>query len=184
MTVQLPDNSLPPRSQGVVSALMTADTLNEVRDELEQLRRHTRLEIAERLREARAYGDGSNNDEHHAVVEEQMVLEARLRSLEATIARAKVVDRRELEDGVAVLGSTLLIEDLESGALSEYRLGSDHETLRPDTISVSSPMGKALVGATAGTIVTVDLPNGRSRSARLAEVVTPGTAGTRARAAA
>ena len=113
-----------------------------------------------------------------------MVLEARLRSLEATIARAKVVDRRELEDGVAVLGSTLLIEDLESGPLSEYRLGSDHETLRPDTISVSSPMGKAFVGATAGTIVTVDLPNGRSRSARLAEVVTPGTAGTLARAAA
>ena len=115
MTVQLPDNSLPPRSQGVVSALMTTDTLNDLRDELEQLRRHTRLEIAERLREARAYGDGSNNDEHHAVVEEQMVLEARLRSLEATIARAKVVDRRELEDGVAVLGSTLLIEDLEWG---------------------------------------------------------------------
>jgi transcription elongation GreA/GreB family factor len=45
---------------------MTADTLNELRDELEHLRRRTRLEIAERLREARAYGDGSNNDEHHA----------------------------------------------------------------------------------------------------------------------
>jgi transcription elongation factor GreA len=163
---------------------MTADTLNELRDELEHLRRRTRLEIAERLREARAYGDGSNNDEHHAVVEEQMVLEARLRSLDATIARAKVVDRREPEDGVAVIGSTLLIEDLDSGSLSEYRLGSDHETLRPDTISVSSPMGKALVGATPGTIVTVDLPNGRSLSVRLAEVVTPGTAESRARAAA
>jgi transcription elongation GreA/GreB family factor len=78
----------------------------------------------------------------------------------------------------------VLIEDLDSGALSEYRLGSDHETLRPDTISVSSPMGKALVGAGRGTIVTVDLPNGRSRSVRLAEVATPGTAGSRARAAA
>jgi transcription elongation factor GreA len=163
---------------------MTADTLNDLRNELEQLRRRTRSEIAERLREARAYGDGSNNDEHHAAVEEQMVLEARLRSLEATIARARVVDRRELEDGVAVIGATLLIEDLSSGALGEYRLSSDHETLRPDTISASSPMGEALVGATPGTIVTVDLPNGRSRSVRLAEVVTPGTAGSRARAAA
>ncbi len=163
---------------------MTVDTLNALRDELEQLRRRTRFEIAEQLREARAYGDGSNNDEHHAVVEQQMVLEARLRSLEATIARAKVVDLRELEDGVAVIGATLLIEDLFSGALGEYRLSSDHEALRPDTISASSPMGQALVGATPGTIVTVDLPNGRSRSVRLAEVVTPGTAGSRARAAA
>jgi transcription elongation factor GreA len=163
---------------------MTADTLNVLRDELEQLRRRTRLEIADQLREARAYGDGSNNDEHHAVVEEQMVLEARLRSLEATLARAKVVDRRELEDGVAVIGSTLLIEDLESGTVNRYRLGSAHERLRPDTISASSPMGKALVGATPGTIVTVDLPNGRSRSVRLAEVVTPGMAESRARAAA
>ena len=76
-----------------------------------------------------------------------MVLEARLRSLEATIARAKVVDRREIEDGVAVIGSTPLIEDLDSGTLSQYRLGSAHDTLRADTISASSPMGKALVGA-------------------------------------
>ena len=109
---------------------MTVDTLNELRAELERLRRDSRSDIAQRLREARTYGDGSNNDEYHAVREEQMVLEARLRSLEATIARAKVVDRREIEDGVAVLGSTLLIEDLESRALSEYRLGSAHETLR------------------------------------------------------
>jgi transcription elongation factor GreA len=142
------------------------------------------VEIAQRLREARTYGDGSNNDEYHAVVEEQMVLEACLRSLEATIARAKVVDRREVEDGMAVIVSTLLIEDLDAGTLSWYRLGSAHEMLRRETISANSPMGTALVGASPGTIVTVDLPNGRSRSVRVAEVLTPGTAGSRARAAA
>jgi len=164
MTVQPPDNT---------PALMTVDTFNELRTELERLQSHSRSEIAQRLREARTYGDGSNNDEYHAVREEQMVLEARLRSLEATVARATVVDPGELEDGVAVIGSTLLIEDLNSRTLSQYRLGSAHETLRPNTISASSPMGKALVGATPGTIVTVDLPNGRSRSVRLAEVATP-----------
>jgi transcription elongation factor GreA len=162
---------------------MTVDTRNELRAELERLRRDSRSEIAQRLREARTYGDGSNNDEYHAVVEE-MVLEARLRSLEATIARAKVVDRHELGDGVAVIGATLLIEDLDSGTLTQYRLGSAHEALRPDTISASSPMGKALVGATPGTVITVDLPNGQSRSVRLADVATPGLAGSRARAAA
>jgi transcription elongation factor GreA len=163
---------------------MTADTLKDLRDELEQLRRHTRHEIAERLREARAYGAGSNNDEHHAVVEEQMVLEARLRQLEDTVARARLVDRHQVDEGVAVIGSVLLIEDIDSGTLYEYRLGGDHEPVRSDTVSVSSPMGQALLGGAPGTIVVVDLPNGRSRSVRLVEVVTPGIAGSRARAAA
>jgi transcription elongation factor GreA len=184
MTVQLPDNSPPSRSQGAVPALMTADTLNELREELEQLRRRTRQEIAERLREARAYGAGSNNDEHHAVVEEQMVLEARLRSLEDTIARASIVDRHQVEEGLAVIGSVVVIEDMDAGTLYEYRLGGDHEPVRSDTVSVSSPMGQALLAAAPGTIVTVDLPHGRSRTVRLAEVVAPGTAGSRGQARA
>jgi transcription elongation factor GreA len=167
-----------------VPLLMTADTLADLRDELAELRRRTRLEIAERMREARAYGDGSNNDEHHAVVEEQMVLEARLRSLEATLARARIVEPREVEEGVAVIGSELVIEDLGSGGRHQYRLGGDHETRRPDAISASSPMGQALLGAAPGAIVTVDLPNGGSRRVRLAEVTAPGTEGSRAQAAA
>jgi transcription elongation factor GreA len=163
---------------------MTAATLDELRDELERLRARTRVEIAGQLREARAFGAGSNNDEFHAVREEQLVLEARIASLEETVARAAVVDPGDVERGVVVIGATVLVEDLDSGAVSQYRLASAHHSLGPDTISAASLMGRAVIGATPGTVVTVDLPNGRSRSVRPADVTTDGVADPRSRAAA
>jgi transcription elongation factor GreA len=169
---------------GSGAALMTAASLNDLRDELEQMRRRTRLEMAQRLREARAYGDGSNNDEYHAVREEQMVLEARIASLEDTLARAIVLDAEDAAPGVVAIGSSVLIEDLASGALSRYRLASAHHSLGPDTISVASPIGQALIGSVPGTTVSVELPNGRSRSVRLVDVESEGPASPRPRAAA
>src|SRR5687768_15973286 len=84
-------------SQGELSyqtgvPIMAAADLESLRSELERLRERIGLEIAERLREARFYGEGANNDEYHAVREEQMVLQARMAALEETIARAIVVD--------------------------------------------------------------------------------------------
>ena len=82
-------NGRPPYPPG--AALMTAAGLDELRSELERLRQRTRSHVEQRLREARPYGDGSNNDEYQDVREEQMVLEARLAALEDTIDRAVVV---------------------------------------------------------------------------------------------
>ena len=163
---------------------MTEVSLDELRAELEQMRRRTRVEIAQRLRDARAYGDGSSNDEHNAVREEQMVLEARIASLEDTLARAIVLDAEDAAPGVAVIGSTLLIKDLATGALSQHRLASAHHSLGPDTISAASPIGQALIGTVPGTTVTVELPNGRSRSVRLVDVKSEGLGESRPRAAA
>jgi transcription elongation factor GreA len=181
MNAQVPHGSRPPISYGTragnaASALMTASTLDELREELERLRARSRVGIAQQLREARAFGAGSNNDEFHAVREEQLVLEARIAALEETVARAAVIDPANAERGVVVIGSTVLVEDLDSGAVRQYRLASAHHSGGPDTISAASPMGRALVDATPGTVVTVDLPNGRSRSVRLAEVTNDGVA--------
>jgi transcription elongation factor GreA len=148
---------------------MTAASLEELRGELERLRRRARLQIAQALREARSFGEGSNNDEYHSVREEQMVLEAQLSSLEQTIERATVVGP-EAVPGAAVIGSTVSIEDLRSGTTASYRLTSAHQSLGPDVISAASPVGQALIGAVPGATVTVDLPNGRSRSLRLVDV--------------
>jgi transcription elongation factor GreA len=184
MNAQLPHASdnhgpgRPPDGNGVRAAgaaLMTAATLEELRDELERLRARTRVEIVALLREARPFDSGLNNDEFHAAREEQLVLEARIASLEETIARAQVVDPRGAHSGMAVIGSVVLIEDLDSGAVSQHRLASAHHYLGRDTISAASPVGQALVGATVGTIVTVDLPNGNSRSVRLVQVTNRGS---------
>jgi transcription elongation factor GreA len=134
----------------MTTSLMTSAGLEAVRGELARLRQSSRTEIEQRLRDSRSYGDGSNNDEHHAVREDQMVLEARIAALDAAVARATVVDPAHGVRGGAVIGSTVTIEDL--------------------VISAASPMGRALMGAVAGMTVTVELPNGRSRGVRLLDV--------------
>lgn len=96
----------------------------------------------------------------------------------------EVVDPGGADRGVAVIGSTVLVDDLDSGKAIRYRLASAHHSLGPDAISAASPMGRALVGATPGTTVTVDLPNGRSRRVRLVEVATGAAAGPLSRTAA
>ncbi len=149
---------------------MTAASLGQLRKELDRLRRHTRIELAQRLRDARAYGGGSNNDEYHAVREEQLVLEARMASLKDTIQAAVVIDPDDYRRGAVVIGSVVLLENPSSGARSEYRLTSAHESIGPDTITAASPMGRALLGAIPGAVVTVELPSGRSRSVRLVDV--------------
>jgi transcription elongation factor GreA len=154
------------------AALMTAAGLESLRSELGRLRERTGLEVAHRLREARPYGEGANNDEYHAVREEQMVLQARIASLETTIARAVVVDSGDAPQGVAAIGATVWIEDLASGKTAPYRLTSAHQPIGPDAISAASPIGQALMGAVPGTVATVELPNGTTRSVRLVEVET------------
>jgi transcription elongation factor GreA len=155
------------------AALMTSAGLDELRSELERLRQQTRTYVEQRLREARPYGEGSNNDEYHDVREEQMVLEARLAVLQDTIDRAVVVEAEHVKRGTAVIGSTVTIEDLASGHTSRHRLSGAHQPLTPDVISAASPVGQALMGARAGAVATIDLPDGRSRSVRLVAVRMP-----------
>jgi transcription elongation factor GreA len=157
-----------PPARGPV--LMTAAGLEALEAELDELRRRSRQELAERLREARAYGEGSNNDEYYAAWEEQMVIEARMADLEDTVRRATVVGSELAADGVAAIGSVLSVEDLGSGDISQYRLAGAHQALERSAISAASPVGQALLGAAPGAVVNVHLPNGRSRSLRLLAV--------------
>jgi transcription elongation GreA/GreB family factor len=88
------------------------------------------------------------------------------RLLEKTVTSGVVLDPEKAGEGVAAIGSLVLIQDLASGDRSRHRLGSAHSGDRA-VISAASPIGHALMGATAGTVVTVDLPRGRSRSVRV-----------------
>lgn len=157
------------------AAPMTAASLQQLRDELQQLRHRSRDEIAQRLRDARQYGDGSNNDEFHAIREEQLVLGARIASLQETIDTAVVIDPDDYPQGAAAIGSLVAIEDLASGLTTQYRLVSAHDTVNAGTITAGSPMGQALIGATPGAVLTVELPNGRTRCVRLLDVTTDNT---------
>jgi transcription elongation factor GreA len=147
---------------------MSPADLENLRTELRELRLRGHSEIAERLRDARQYGDGSNNDELHAVRGEEMVVEARIALLEHVIARAAVADPPERTGSVGI-GSTVSLEDVPSGAIKTYRLASAH-AVGDRTISAASPMGRALIGSRAGAVVSLELPSGRSRSVRVVSV--------------
>jgi transcription elongation factor GreA len=150
--------------------LLTQADFDALVRELEALRSAHRAELARRLREARAFGGSTENDDLLAVAEDAVVDEARIAQLEALVRLAVVVDGPGVDDG-AGLGSTVRVSD-DAGRTSEYLLvGRRGEDSERHEITMASPVGKALWGTRLGDVVDVALPNGRSRSLRVLEVI-------------
>jgi transcription elongation factor GreA len=137
--------------------------------ELEALRAEQRGELAGRLREARAFGSASENDDLLAAFEESAVDHARLAKLEAHVRLAVVVEG-SAGDGGAGLGSTVRVAD-DNGRTTEYDLiGRRSQDSERREVTMASPVGKALWGARPGDVVDVRLPNGRDRTLRVLDV--------------
>ena len=138
--------------------------------ELETLQSKHRNELARRLREARAFGGSTENDDLLAVTEDAVVDRARIAQLEELVRLAAVVDGPGVDDG-AGLGSTVRVSD-EADRTSEYRLvGRRGEDSARHEVTMASPVGKALWGARRGDLVDVALPNGRARTLRVLDVI-------------
>jgi transcription elongation factor GreA len=150
--------------------LLTQPDFDALVLELDALRSKHRDELARRLREARAFGGSSENDDLLAVAEEAVVDQARIAQLEDLVRLARVVDSPLADDG-AGLGSTVRVSD-DAGRESEYVLiGRRDGRSDRDEVTMASPVGKALWGTHTGDVVTVALPNGRSRALRVLDVV-------------
>ncbi len=136
---------------------VTQEFLDEMKEELEELRSKTRLEVAERLKEAIALGDLSENSEYEDAKNQQAFVEGRIADLEEKIRTAKIIEK---PTGSAVaLGSAVEVEDLESKEVLTYIIvGSAEADPFEDKISNESPLGKALMGQKAGDVVTVQAP--------------------------
>ena len=138
--------------------------------ELEALQLRHRSEVARRLREARAFGASTENDDLLAIAEDAAVDLARIAQLEELVRLASVVDGPRADDG-AGLGSTIRVAD-DEGRKSQYLLvGRRGEDAARHEVTIASPVGKALWGARRGDVVVVALPNGRARSLRVLDVV-------------
>ena len=134
-----------------------------LRAELDRLRHRLEAEFTERLRDARGFGPPDANDEYLQIKEEEAVLAAGIAHISMLLETALVVDEAELEGGVAALGSTVDVKDRDSGRRQRYRLTGGHEPLTLGIASAGSPMGRALMGKSAGDMVDVVLPRGRQR---------------------
>ncbi|MGH2966910.1 MAG: GreA/GreB family elongation factor [Solirubrobacterales bacterium] len=151
-------------------AVITRERERALRTTLDRLHRRLDGEFPTRLRQARTFGEVAGNDDYLQTIEEEAVLTSRISGLERLLASATVVLSPVGAGGAAAIGTTVEVEDLDSGEVRRLRLIGDYEQPIPDTVSASSPVGVALLGRSRGDEVEVELPNGSNRMLRIVAV--------------
>ncbi|MDB5759078.1 MAG: greA [Burkholderia sp.] len=133
-----------------------------LKEELARLKTKDRPAVINAISEARAQGDLSENAEYDAAKERQSFIEGRIADLEGKLSAAQIIDPVLLDaDGRIVFGSTVRLEDLESGDEVTYQIvGVDEADLKEKKVSITSPIARALIGKTAGDVVEVQAPAG------------------------
>jgi len=140
---------------------MTVEGYKSLEEELQRLKAVERPRIIAAISEARAHGDLSENAEYHAAKEQQGLNEARVAEIEDKINRAEIIDVTKLSGDTIKFGATVALEDEDSGEKVTYTIVGDTEAnLRDRKISISSPIGRALIGKTKGESVDVTTPKG------------------------
>lgn len=139
----------------------TADGLKKLRDELEQLKSVERPKISQQIAEARDKGDLSENAEYDAAKEAQGLLELRIAKLEENLANARLIDESQLDVSKVLVLSKVKIKNLQNSKTLDYTLVAESEAdLKTGKISVTSPIGKGLLGKSVGEIADISVPNG------------------------
>ena len=140
---------------------LTREGRDKLVQELELLKGEKRREIAQQLAEARAHGVLSENAEYDAAKEARAHNEKRIAELEETLINAQIIDEGAMPKDEALLGAMVKVKDQSSGAEYDYVLVSEEESdFENDRISVSSPVGQALLGHKVGDVVDIQVPAG------------------------
>ncbi len=151
--------------------LLTPEGLENLKKEIEYLSTDKRREVAERIKEAREFGDISENSEYDDAKNEQAMLESRIAQLEDKLRSAQVIDASELDNNVVRVGSQVSVKDEGSGKSLKYTIvGSTEANPSENRLSNESPVGKALLGRKKGDTVKVQLPNGKNRELKITKI--------------
>ena len=139
----------------------TAEGLKKLRDELNQLKDVERPRASQAIAEARDKGDLSENAEYDAAKEAQGLLEMKIAKLEELVANARIIDESQLDVSKVLVLSTVKLKNLANKIEITYTLVAESEAdLKAGKISVSSPIGKGLLGKSVGEIAEIKVPNG------------------------
>ena len=141
---------------------ITISGLEKLKKELEILKTVKRPQIIKAIADARAHGDLKENAEYHAAKEQQSISEGRILKINDIIARANVIDVTKLNnDGKVIFGSTVYLEDLDTGEKINYKIvGKDEADLKNKLIYFQSPVGKGLIGKNKNDLVEIKTPAG------------------------
>jgi len=152
-------------------SLITPEGLEKLKAELEELQTVRRREVAERIKEAREFGDIAENSEYDDAKNEQAMLEQRIAQMEERVRRAIVVDKDQLDTGVVSVGVKVHVKDQKTGDSRKFQLvGSAEANPAEEKLSHESPIGKALMGRKRGEIVSVEVPRGGSRELKITKI--------------
>lgn len=135
---------------------------DKLKEELARLKGPERQAVIAAISEARAQGDLSENAEYEAAKDKQGFIEGRILEIESKLAAAQIIDPASIDgEGRVVFGSTVDLEDEDSGTPVTYQIvGDDEADLKLGLISISSPIARALIGKEAGEVAEVQAPGG------------------------
>ena len=140
---------------------LTRERVVELEKELKEMKFNGRKQMAEKIAEARAHGDLSENAEYDAAKEEQGLFELRLSKMGDVLSRVRIIDHSQFPENEVHILSKVTIKNLKTNKQFNYTLVSPEEAdFQAGKISVTSPVGKGLIGTKVGDIVKVKVPAG------------------------
>ncbi|MDR7482959.1 MAG: transcription elongation factor GreA [Armatimonadota bacterium] len=141
--------------------ILTREGLRKLEEELEHLKGTRRKEVAERIKQAKAFGDLAENAEYDDAKNEQAFIEGRILQIEQMLRSARVIDDAAVAADVISVGSTVRLKDVAAGSELTYTIvGSAEADPLEDRISNESPVGRALLGRKKGETITIRVPAG------------------------
>ena len=143
--------------------ILTREGLQNLEEELENLKGTKRMEIAERIKQAISFGDLSENSEYDDAKNEQAAIEMRIVTIENMLKNAKVIDEDELTTDTVAIGTRVKLLDIDENEKVEYMMvGSTEASPFENKMSNESPVGNALMGKHKGDIIKIEIPAGIS----------------------
>ncbi len=141
--------------------VLTSEGVQKLEQELQKLKTVRRREVADRIKQALAFGDLSENSEYDEAKNEQAFIEGRIVTLEKLLRNARIIDDEDISTDVVSVGATVKVLDIEFDDVIQYTIvGSAEANPGKNKISNESPVGRALIGKSIGSEVEVAVPDG------------------------
>ena len=151
--------------------LLTPEGLEELQAKVEHLSNTRRREVADRIRDAREFGDIAENSEYDDAKNEQAMLEKQIMDLEEKLRSASVIDETAVDTAAVSVGVTVHLKDQKTDKSQKFKIvGSAEASPAEQKLSNESPVGKALMGHKRGEIVSVPVPRGPARKLKITKI--------------
>jgi transcription elongation factor GreA len=151
--------------------VLTPDGLEELKERIRFLSTDRRREVAARIKEAREFGDISENSEYDDAKNEQAMLEKQISDLEEKLRGARVIDDKHVDTDSVGVGVTVHVKDQKSGKSTKYKIvGAPEANPGENKLSNESPVGGALIGHKRGETVSVPVPRGPARKLKITKI--------------